>query len=161
MQIDMVVFFAEVSMQKNNRFRGTCYRFLCLFLFFVSQACSQEHKDIDKFLAALSKVESYDNDNAVGDKGKALGRYQIHKAYWKDSKIPGNYEQVVDPAYARKVVLAYFRRYAKDALTNGDWEILARIHNGGPSIMSRQGSKAWDNTSAYWAKIKVALDTAK
>lgn len=112
---------------------------------------------VDKFLAALSKVESNDNDQAVGDGGRALGRYQIHRAYWQDSGVPGSYEQVTNPEYARSVVLAYFKRYAPEALKNQDWETLARIHNGGPGIMRRKGSRAWKNTTAYWDRVKAAM----
>lgn len=111
----------------------------------------------DTFLDAIQAVETgseKDPNEAVGDNGKALGAYQIHKVYWQDAvernpelKARG-YEAVKDPAYARLVIRAYMARYApKEA----SWEVLARIHNGGP-----KGHRK-DCTKAYWAKVQEAL----
>lgn len=116
----------------------------------------------EQFLAALAQVESRGDDRAVGDNGQALGRYQIHQAYWKDAvsfdaSIGGSYKDVTDPTYAGRVVSAYFRRYGKSYLENSDWESLARLHNGGPGIFKRKASKAWENTSKYWSRVKAAL----
>ena len=126
---------------------------------------SQERPSLDDFLAALSYVESRNQDDAVGDQGKALGRYQIHKVYWQDAVeyspnlAEGHvYQDVTDPNYAKQVVLAYFHRYGKHYIQTQDWEALARMHNGGPAIMRRQGTKAWENTSKYWQKVKEQLD---
>ena len=105
-------------------------------------------------------MESSGNDRAVGDKGKAIGPYQIHWAYWKDAtdfdkSIGGTYKDCFNPEYAKKVVKAYLRRYApKDA----SYETLARIHNGGASIMERKNTKAWHNTTKYWAKVRKVLE---
>ena len=107
------------------------------------------------FLHAIGTVESGHDDNAVGDGGASLGRYQIQRAYWIDSRIPGRYEQVKDKAYAERVMLAYFKRYAPKALDAGDWETLARIHNGGP----RGHRKA--ATLPYWAKVRDCLRSTK
>jgi hypothetical protein len=66
------------------------------------------------------------------DGGKALGPMQIHRGYWIDSKVKGKYEDCADLAYSQRVMLAYWNRYARIAVEMGDYEILARIHNGGP-----------------------------
>jgi len=126
----------------------------------VSKASSV---DFENFLGALSEVESNNDDSAVGDNGQAIGRFQIHKSYWIDAvefdpSIGGSYKDVVDPTYASKVVSAYFRRYGKKYLETQDWESLARLHNGGPGIFKRKASKAWENTSKYWSKVKAALN---
>jgi len=47
--------------------------------------------------------------------------------------------------------MGYWRRYCPAALEAGDWETLARVHNGGP-VGAR--SKA---TLAYWRKVKAAM----
>jgi hypothetical protein len=74
-------------------------------------------------------VESLDDPSAVGDNGRALGAYQIHHAYFIDSRMEGNYKDVVtDPNKADDVVLNYFKRYGKGKT----FRQLARIHNGGP-----------------------------
>jgi len=86
----------------------------------------------------------------LGDGGRALGPYQIHKGYWKDvaNVVGGKYEDCADKAYAEKVVTAYLNRYARDSVNSGDFERLARIHNGGLG-----GAKS-DVTKAYWQKVK-------
>jgi soluble lytic murein transglycosylase-like protein len=114
----------------------------------------------DRFLQALAWVESRGNPSAVGDQGKAIGIYQIHRSYWADAvehdkSIGGRYEDCYDPAYARRIVVAYMSRYAP---ANATYEQLARLHNGGCSILKRKGTKAWHNTTAYWHKIRAAME---
>ncbi len=91
-------------------------------------------KEGQQFLAVLAEIESGNNPKAVGDNGKAIGLYQIHRAYWTDAtqygKVSWDYPQVAyDPAKSKQVVIWYLSRYAPKAWTP---EILARIHNGGP-----------------------------
>lgn len=69
-----------------------------------------------------------------GDNGNAIGPYQIWKVYWQDAvefdkSIGGTYQDCRNKAYAEKVIKAYMRRYAP---TNASYEVMARIHNGGP-----------------------------
>ena len=104
-------------------------------------------------------VESGGDPTAVGDGGKAIGAYQIHRAYWKDAvafdkTLGGTYNDCFDPAYARRVVKAYLARYAP---AGASMETLSRIHNGGCNIMRKKGTKAWDNTTAYWNKVRKRL----
>jgi hypothetical protein len=109
-------------------------------------------------LDAIRAVETgghRDPSNAVGDNGKALGPYQIHRVYWQDAveRDPSlvadgqTYDNVRDAAYAERVILAYWSRYAK-AWTH---EQLARIHNGGP-----RGAKV-KGTLRYWTKVRARL----
>ena len=114
----------------------------------------------EKFLAALRQVESSGNDKSVGDKGKAIGPYQIHWAYWKDAtdfdkSIGGKYEDVVKLDYAIKVMASYLRRYCPKAVTSGNYEVLARVHNGGPNGANKVA------TINYWQRVKTELDKAK
>lgn len=122
--------------------------------------------EMGDFLKAIAKVESNCDDEAVGDKGKSLGRYQIQEAYWEDavehdkSLKQGNYkwEDVKIERYATSIVLAYFDRYASEAVKNKDWETLARLHNGGPSTLKKKPpKKLWNNTTIYWNKVKKEL----
>lgn len=39
----------------------------------------------EKFLDSVAMIESNFNPNAVGDKGKALGAYQLHESAWIDA----------------------------------------------------------------------------
>lgn len=98
--------------------------------------------DVDGILRAIAKVESNHKDSAVGDNGKAIGRYQIHKVYWQDAveydpSIGGSYKDCTDPVYARKIVIAYLSRYAP----NWNIETVAGIHNGGPKGYLRTATK--------------------
>jgi hypothetical protein len=85
------------------------------------------------FFAALHTVETGGALGAIkGDKGKALGPLQIHRAYHTDSRVSGDYSRCADLEYSKRVVTAYMQRYAKAAWDAGDMATLARIHNGGP-----------------------------
>jgi hypothetical protein len=115
----------------------------------------------DTFLDAIQQVETgseKDPNNAVGDKGKALGAYQIWHSYWLDAvehrpdlKARG-YQAVKDPAYAREIIKAYMARYAPKGAS---WEDRARIHNGGPKGHRKTSTKA------YWAKVQAKLKEAE
>lgn len=124
-------------------------KFMFLVLFLAMPMAAQS----ESLLAAIRHVESGGNDLAVGDGGKAIGPYQIHRIYWTDAvsfdrSIKGRYEDCYDPAYAAKVVKAYLKRYAPAGASN---EVMARIHNGGPKGATKTATKA------YWAKIAKQL----
>lgn len=112
--------------------------------------------DTDKILDAIRVTETggeKDPANAVGDGGKAIGPFQIHYSYWKDAvefdtSIGGKYSDCKDEAYARKIIVAYWTRYAP----NWSFETLARTHNGGP-----KGHKK-SSTLDYWSKVRKNLD---
>lgn len=105
-----------------------------------------------KFIEIIGKIESNNNDFAVGDKGKAISRFQIWEIYYKDAK---NYDKSINFSYssltnknnAVKVMTAYLNRYAREAVKNNDFEKLARIHNGGPLGYKKQ------STIKYWQKF--------
>lgn len=109
---------------------------------------------VDQLLDAMYTVESNRGLILVGDGGKAIGPYQIWKAYWQDAvefdkSIGGEYQDCMKKAYAEKIVRAYWKRYAPKGATI---EQLARIHNGG-------GPRGHlnPNTIKYWNKIKKEL----
>ena len=108
---------------------------------------------VDQLLDAMYTVESNRGLILVGDEGKAIGPYQIWKAYWQDAvewdkSIGGEYQDCMKKAYAEKIVRAYWKRYAPKGATI---EQLARIHNGGPR------GHLNPNTIKYWNKIKKEL----
>jgi hypothetical protein len=109
-------------------------------------------------LDAIRQVETgghRDPVNAVGDGGKAIGPYQIHRVYWQDAverdpSLVANgetYANVRNQAYAERVILAYWSRYAP----SWDAQTLSRIHNGGPKGHRRRA------TLGYWGKVQAAL----
>jgi len=141
------------------------FAFLLLLASIVAQAPTIEELDSLRvthrvFLDALAQVESNGKDDAVGDNGKALGRYQVWETYWTDAlgkcpDIGGKYKDVVDRDYAERVVMAYFLRYGKKALARSDYEMLSRIHNGGPKGYRVKA------TLPYWKKVENAMAKIK
>lgn len=119
----------------------------------VTQEKKQEEKTIEDLIYALAMVETgqpYQNSSKRGLAGE-IGPLQILKPYWIDSKIPGRWEDCENWDYSVKVVQAYWQRYAKRALKEKDFEVLARIHNGGPTGATKQATKK------YWEKVKKFL----
>jgi len=110
---------------------------------------------LDEILDAIRSVETgglpYGGSQAVGDGGRALGPFQIHREHWMDSGMAGRYEDCRDPLYARREVLAYWQRWCPRALAERNAEVLARVHNGGP----RGDGKA--STQGYWSKTSARL----
>jgi hypothetical protein len=106
----------------------------------------------NRFFSALHAVETSGRTGPIlGDGGKALGPYQIHRDYWQDARVPGRYEDVASEPYARRVVVAYLHRYAPGAVARRDYQTLARIHNGGPAG-ARKAS-----TLPYWRRFQTKL----
>ena len=111
----------------------------------------------DSFWRALHAVESGGRIGAIkGDRGAALGPYQLHKAYWLDSGVKGSYSQCSGLAYSRAVVSAYMQRHAARAWASGDCRALAMTHNGGPQALKAKGQKK-ANLETYWKKIQKHL----
>ena len=116
----------------------------------------QVRAELRPFLDALIQVESGGDNNAVGDKGKALGCLQIWAVYHADAveyvpALGGSYDDVKQRVYAERVVVAYLLRYARMAVAERAYEILARIHNGGPRGASKKA------TEPYWTKVRKEM----
>ncbi len=107
---------------------------------------------MDRLLDAIAVVESRDNPGAVGDHGRALGVYQIHRSYWAEGTeilgVTWKYRDARDPQKARQVVRAYLSYYGhgKNLLD------MARIHNGGPKGYEKAA------TLPYARKIEQVLN---
>lgn len=129
-----------------------------LLITFVLAVQMPANFDPRPVLDAIRHVETggcADPASAVGDGGRALGPYQIHRGYWQDAvqfdpSLVANgetYASVRNAAYAERVMLAYWSRYAK----SWDAETLARVHNGGPKGARKAA------TLGYWAKVRAVL----
>lgn len=102
------------------------------------------------FIATIHKVETSGRLGPIkGDNGQALGPFQIHRDYWKDSGVKGSYSQCADYDYSVRVVTAYLNRYAAKHIKSGNVEALARIHNGGPNGYNK------GETLKYWERYKI------
>ena len=165
--------------QVRKFFRVTWHYFFGLFVgslvtltIFLAAGCSRVNAatksdgvDMADIMRAIHMVESGGRKTNVpnGDRGAAIGPYQIHRVYWLDAIehdrrtdglfdiARGRYEDCRDYAYAYRVVMAYMHRYAKRAIDEGNWEVIARVHNGGP-----QGHKK-AATLPYWERVKKHL----
>lgn len=97
-----------------------------------AQAATVDPNDIERLLDAIARIESHCDPNAVGDGGRALGIYQIHRLYWEDGTgllgVDWPHRDATDPRKARRVVKAYLLHYGKGKSLLE----MARIHNGGP-----------------------------
>ena len=106
----------------------------------------------ERLLDAIRQVESGGDCTLIGDGGKAIGPYQIHREYWRDAvefdkTLGGTYQDCKREDYARRVVRAYLKRYGKGKTDDQ----MARIHNGGPSGHLKAA------TYKYLRKIKEAM----
>ncbi|MEO6709553.1 MAG: hypothetical protein ABI054_02550 [Planctomycetota bacterium] len=117
----------------------------------------EESRSIDAILDAIREVESGGEPNAgrdaTGDRGRAIGPFQIHRAYFQDSGVAGRFEACREPEFARQVVLGYWERWCPEALESRDAMTLARVHNGGPKGAQRS------STLPYWRKVESILGT--
>ena len=126
---------------------GFCFLAAC-----TTQAA--QTKQVELLLDAIAEIESNNDPNAIGDGGRAVGMYQIHRRYWQDgTKILGvdwQHSEARDPEKARQVVRAYLRHYGrgKDLLD------MARIHNGGPRGHRKKA------TLRYARRIEAILEDA-
>jgi hypothetical protein len=125
---------------------------IALSLCFIASAPAQ---DMRQFLDAIRQVETGGEPNggrdSTGDNGRSIGPYQIGLAYWKDSRVSGQWADVRDRTYAERVMMAYWKRYAPAALASNDFETLARVHNGGVRGASKNA------TIPYWRKVQAAM----
>jgi len=133
-------------MKREMRLAMVVYAALCL-----EGLSYGAETELERTLDAIARVESGGNPNAIGDRGAALGAYQIHEGYWKDGSrflgVVWPYTDVKDPVKSRRIARAYLMHYAP----SGSPEVWARIHNGGPLGYKRQ------STSGYWKKISLVL----
>ena len=132
------------------------------FFFFTLLILSSSVKAVEvsqSLLDAIQTVESNGNESSIGDNGKAVGAFQIHKIYVDDvnsfSSEKFTYEDRKNKEKSQKIVKLYLEHYGKSyekktgkKATN---EVLARIHNGGPKGYNKEATKN------YWKKVENNL----
>lgn len=114
--------------------------------------------DWTAFLDAVASVESGGKtDVSIVDVNgqQSVGCLQIQQPYLTDSRLNYTLDDMKDKTKAYEVAKAYLQRYAKNykRVTGKDatFEVLARIHNGGPTGWSKS------STVAYANKVKAKL----
>lgn len=133
------------------------YMFLCIVLIIFGPQVTRRgmlERDRDLFLDAICTVESSNFNQVIGDNGKAIGPYQIHKDYWTDAiragKLGGQYTDCFNEEYARNIVRVYLQHYAPRAWELRDYTVLASVHHKGPSGLK-------DIDLEYWNKIRGVM----
>lgn len=115
----------------------------------------------DDFYYGLRMVESGGNCDAVGDGGKSKGCYQIQRGYWDAAIYYAKYHNIIrvddfnwdyghrvwDRHACQTIMTWYWKRYCRTAYDSRNWEVMARIHNGGPKGHTKPV------TLAYWHKV--------
>ena len=101
--------------------------------------------------SAIAQVETGEDYNAIGDKGKARGAYQMHRSAWidgctqlmREGKTAYSYDQWKDASTQDTVALALLRslrgRLISKGITNPTPEQLALCWNMGFTAASRIG----------------------
>ena len=134
----------------------------CSILFFLSPVTISR-----RLFDAIRQVETEgecDPLNAVGDRGRSRGPYQIGRIYYIDAVQYNprlqdggkSYENVYGSGsmeYSERVMQAYMDRYATEARLGhpATDEDIARIHNGGPYGFRKS------STLKYWEKVQAYL----
>ena len=112
--------------------------------------------ELDRTIEAIRQVESGGDNHAVGDCGKALGSFQIQRAYWGEGTaalgVDWPYSDARDARKARLVVRAYLTRWQRARKYPATPETWARLHVGGPQGPKRNSSRP------YWVKVKKAME---
>ena len=136
---------------------GITALFVALFIGIPAKSAEPDAR----LLNALVWVESSRNEKAVGDSGKAVGLLQLHKIYVDDvNRILGkkrySYTDRWNPQKSVEMAMVYLKHYGRryERLTGkkASYEILARIHNGGPNGWKKAG------TTVYWRKVRKHLN---
>ena len=129
----------------------------------------------EKLLDAIATVESNNDDKAIGDKGRAIGRFQIWKTYvdevnricrLKKNGKTFSYEDRKDAVKSREMVRIYLefwgRQYERNTGKKATLEVLAKIHNG-HAFWKRSNIKKneqyFKNLASYWIKVSRELNS--
>lgn len=145
---------------------------VCILLFI---GCTLNAVEVSmKLLNAIAEVESSGKGYVVGDGGKAVGKYQIHKQYvdevnriLKLRKINKHYtyNDRLNPNKSMEMVAHYLtfwgRQYEKRTGKPATMEVLAKIHNGHAfwtrNPQNPKNMKYFNNIENYWNKVKKEL----
>jgi len=133
---------------------------IAMAILLLNAGCGAGDFKFEEVREAIAIVESNGNDNAVGDNGRAFGRYQIWESYVTDvNRIAGttfSHKDAHDPqkaAYMVEVYLTHYGQvYQRKTGNRPSSEVLCRIHNGGPNGWKKEA------TVKYWKKCRRVLN---
>ncbi len=108
----------------------------------------------EDLLDAIEWVESKGDANAIGDNGNAVGSFQIWKIYVDDcNRILGRKQFTYHDRFSRERSREMVRVYLPYYCPEGNFEKMAKVHNGGPTGHLKP------STAAYWLKVKARMET--
>jgi len=116
----------------------------------VAVAATSPSHELQPLFKAIRVAEtggSLDSTSAGGDHGRSIGPYQISRKYRMDSGMDGTRESCRDAAVAERAMFSYWRRHCPEALRRQDFAVLARVHNGGPRVATREPRLAFGTSS--------------
>lgn len=134
----------------QDRHIGLIVIFIWLFLISICKTFGDTPLPA-KFIHAIHQVETQGRLGKIRGAHGEIGPLQIREVYWVDSGVPGDFVNCYDYDYSVKVVTAYLNLYGEKHIKNNNFEILAKLHNGGP-----KWSK-YRRTEAYWQKVRKFL----
>ncbi|MBL8968237.1 MAG: hypothetical protein JNG85_14620 [Spirochaetaceae bacterium] len=93
-----------------------------------------------ELLRAIARVESSERDDAIGDDGESIGRFQDRKRYhaYRES-LYGSYDPTKPAEVARVYALELSRHFA----IAGDWDIATAAHRQGLEGARSDGPTGW------------------
>lgn len=118
------------------------------------------------FWPILTKIESNNNKNAVGDNKMAIGIAQIHLNCLIDANKYGKtaytHKDCFDPEISKIICFNYLLKYSSSDLELGNFERLAKTWNGGCNWEknSKKSLTVAKNLATYWQKIERELNHA-
>jgi len=125
-------------------------KFMSLIAFTLIANYAHAFDDV-QVLSAIAQVETGEDYNAIGDKGKAVGAYQLHRSAWidgctqlmREGKPAYSYDQWKDAKTQDTVALALLRslrgRLISKGIKDPTPEQLALCWNMGFTAASRIG----------------------
>lgn len=116
----------------------------------------ERNSAFEQLLDAIAIVESGGDSQAVGDSGKAVGKYQIWRIYVDDvnrilKRQTYTYDDRYDPVKSREIATIYLKYWGSRIGRPPTLEDYARIHNSGPNGYKK------DCTKTYWEKVKTIM----
>lgn len=118
--------------------------------------------NFEDFTLAIGKVESSNNPKAINKSENALGIYQIRLNYFLDAQkfdpelVKYKHSDCFNPQVSKRVIWAYMAKYDSKSLNTGNWENLAKLHNGGCGWRIKKG-QVKTNLENYWRKVSANL----
>jgi len=136
-----------------------CLAVLMPAWFAAASAAAVDPNAIERLLDTIARIESHGDPKAVGDAGRALGVYQIHRRYWEDATgllgVNWPHQDAADPKRARRVVKAYLLHYGRGKSLLE----MARIHNGGPRGDKKKATLAYARKILADGRLSAGLHT--